>query len=67
MDRSISALRKDLEHERDLRYAQIDLVLKDRKERESDRAKDRADYALTQLQVERDVRSLVGELAAARK
>ena len=39
---------------------------KHRKEREADRAKDRAEYAVEQLQVERDVRALVGDLATAR-
>ena len=38
-----------------------------RKDREADRTRDRADYALAQLQVERDVRSLVDELATSRK
>ena len=40
---------------------------KHRKNREADRTKDRADYALAQLQVKRDVRSLGEELATARQ
>ena len=67
MDRAIVELYEDLEHERDRRYALTDLVREHRKDREADRAKDRADYALAQLQVERDVRSLVDELATSRK
>ena len=50
MDRAIVELREDLEHERDRRYALTDLVRKHRKDREADRVKDRADYALAQLQ-----------------
>ena len=38
---------------------------KQRKDLEAGRAKNRADYALTQLQVESDVRSLGDELATA--
>ena len=34
---------------------------------ETERAKDGAEYAVAQLQVERDVRSLVSELATARE
>ena len=41
-------------------------MLKDHKYRETDRAKDRIDYALAQLQVERDVSSLFDELATSR-
>ena len=67
MDRLIVESREDLEHERDRRYALTDLVRKHRKNREADRTKDRADYALVQLQVERDVRSLGDELATARQ
>ena len=59
-------MREDLEHERDRSYAPTDLVLKHRKYRETERAKDRADYAVAQLQVERDVRSLVEELGTTR-
>ena len=66
MDRAIDELRDDLEHERERRYALTDAVRKNHKDREADRAKDRADYATAQLQVERDVRSLFGELATAR-
>ncbi|CAI5733697.1 unnamed protein product [Peronospora destructor] len=51
----------DLEHERDRRYAPTDSVRKNRKDREADRAKDRADYALAQLQVERDTDRLERE------
>ena len=67
MDRAIVKLRDDLEHERDKRYALTDSVRKQRKDIEDDRAKDRADYALAQLQVESDVRSLVEELGTARR
>ena len=63
MDRAIVELREDLEHERDRRYALTDSVQKHRKDREADRVEDRADYATAQLQVERDVRSLVEVLA----
>ena len=66
MDRAIVELRDGLEHERDMRYALTDSLRKHRKEREADRAKDRAEYAVAQLQIERDVRSLFGELATAR-
>ena len=66
MDRAIVELRDDLEHERDRRYARTDSLRKNRKEREADRAKERAEYAVAQLQVETDVRSLFGELATAR-
>ena len=62
MDRAIVGLCEDLEHERDRRYALTDFVRKHLKDLEADRAKDRADYATAQLQVERDVRSLVDEL-----
>ena len=61
MDRAIVELREDLEHERDRRYALTDLVRDYRKDREADRA----DYALAQLQIERDIRSLGDELATA--
>uniref|UniRef100_M4BYR2 Uncharacterized protein n=1 Tax=Hyaloperonospora arabidopsidis (strain Emoy2) TaxID=559515 RepID=M4BYR2_HYAAE len=67
MDRAIVELREDLEHEMDRRYGLTDLVWEHREEREADRAKNRADYALAQLQVERDVRSLGDELATARQ
>ena len=67
MDRAIVKLREDLEHERDRRYALNDSVRNYRKDREADRSKHRADYALTQFQVERDVRSLVEELSTARR
>ena len=66
MDRAIAELRVDLEHERDIRYALTDSLRNDRKDHETDRVKDRAEYAVAQLQVERDVCSLVGELAKAR-
>ena len=36
-----------------------------RKDRETERAKDSANFSLEQIQVQRDVRSLVEELAAA--
>ena len=42
-------------------------MLKHRKDREADYAKDRANYALAYLQVEQYVRFLVDELATARK
>ena len=67
MDRAIVELREDLEHERDRRFALTDSVRKHRKDREADSKRDRADYALAQLQVKSDVRSLVDELAIARK
>ena len=67
MDLAIVKMREDLYHERDRRYAVTDFVRKHRKDREADRAKDRAEYALSQPQVERDVRSLVEELATGRK
>ena len=67
MDRAIVELRKDLRHERDRRCDLTDSVHKHRKDREADRTMDRADYALAQLQVERDVRSLGDELASARQ
>ena len=66
MDRAIGELRDDLKHERDRRYALTDTVRMNRNVREAERARDRADYATAQLQVERDVRSLFGELATAR-
>ena len=66
MDRAIAELREDLEHGKDRRFALIGSVRKYRKYREADRAKDRGDDALLQLQVERNVRSLVDELAKAR-
>uniref|UniRef100_M4BXA5 RxLR effector candidate protein n=1 Tax=Hyaloperonospora arabidopsidis (strain Emoy2) TaxID=559515 RepID=M4BXA5_HYAAE len=46
MDRAIVELREDLEHERDRHYALTILVRKHRKDREADRAKNRADYDL---------------------
>ena len=67
MDRATVKLREDLEHERDRLYALTDSVLKDHKYRETDRAKDRIDYALAQLQVEQDVRLLVEELVTSLK
>ena len=66
MYRAIVNLRDDLEHERDRRYSLTDSLRKHRKEREADRLKDRAEYAVAQLQVERDVRSLFGKLATSR-
>ena len=66
VDRATAGLREDLEHERDRRYALTDTVRRNRKDREADRAKDRADYAFAQLEVERNIRSLVDELATAR-
>ena len=65
MDHAISALRAYLEHEWDRRYDLTNLVRKHRKDRETERAKDHAEYAFAQLQFERDVRSLVGELGTA--
>ena len=65
--RAIAVLREYLEHGRDRSYALTDTVRKHRKVREADRAKNRADYATAQLQVKRDVRSLVDELATARR
>ena len=65
MDRAIAKLRDDLGQERNRRYALNDSLRKNRKDHETDRANDRAEYAVAQLQVERDVRSLIGELATA--
>ena len=59
MGRAIVELRKDLNHERDRRSALTDTVRKHREDRENERAKDRADYAVAQLHVERDGRFLV--------
>ena len=59
-------MREALEHERDRRYALTDTVRKNRNDRETKREKDRAEYAVAQLQVERDVRSFVEELRTAR-
>ena len=66
MDRPIAELRDDLGHERDRRYALTDSLRTHRKDHETDRAKDRDEYAVAQLQVERDVRSPFGDLATAR-
>ena len=55
MDRAIVELREYLEHERDSRYALTDNVRQHRKDRETERAKDRVEYADAQLQVEREV------------
>ena len=66
MDRGIIASREDLEHERDRHYALTDYVPEHCKDREADSSKNRADYALAQLQVEWDVRSLLEDLATAR-
>ena len=66
MDRAIAELRDDLGHERYRRHAWTDSLRKHRKYHETDRAKGRAEYAVAQLQIERDVRSLVGELATTR-
>ena len=48
-DRVIDGLRVDFEHKSDRRYALTDTVRKHRKDREVDRAKDRADYSTAQL------------------
>ena len=66
MDRAIDELRDDLKHERHRRYALTDSLQDYRKEHETEHARDRAEYATSQLQVERDVRSLSGELATSR-
>ena len=66
-DRAIVELRENLEHETDRRYVLTDSMRKHRKDGEADRTRDRADYALAQLQVERDVRCLGDELAKARQ
>ena len=58
-------MRENYEHERDRRYALTDSVRRHRKDRDADRAKDRGDCASAQLLVERDVRSLVDEMATA--
>ena len=59
MGRAIVELRKDLIHEKDRRSALTDTVRKHREDRDNERAKDRADHAVAQLHVERDVRFLV--------
>ena len=64
INRSISEVREDLEHERYRRYAPI--LCNPGKYREADRAKDRAGRAFAQIQIERDVRSLIEDLASAR-
>ena len=46
MDRAIVDLREDLENERDRRYALTEFVRKHRKDREADRAKNLAIYAV---------------------
>ena len=58
-------MREHLKHERDKSYALTDSVRKYHKDRELDHAKDRADYALAQVQVEHDVRSLIEDLVTA--
>ena len=50
----------------DRHYALTDSVRNHRKDRETERAKDRAEHAVAQLQVERDFRFLAGDLATAR-
>ena len=67
MDQAIVVLSENLEHDMDRRYALTDSVRNQRKDREAIWEKDRADYALAQLQVERDVHSLVDELGTARR
>ena len=67
MNRAIFELREKLEHERYRRYALSDSLRKHRKDREAKRAQDSAYYALAQLQVKRDIRSLVKELATPRR
>ena len=67
MGRAIDQLRQNLNHERDRRYALTDSLMKHRKDRAADCAKDRVNYALKQLHVERDVRYLVEELEIARR
>ena len=66
IDLAIVELREDLEHERDSRYALSDTVRQHRKDRETERVKDRTVYTVAKLQVERDVLSLVEELETAR-
>ena len=67
MNRAIVELREDLEHERYRIYALTDSVRRQIKDREVDRAQNRADYALAELQVERDARSLVEDLGTYRR
>ena len=62
MDHAIVKLSEALEHERERRSDLTESVRKHRKDRETDRAKDRATYALAQLQAERDVRSLAEDM-----
>ena len=64
MDRAIVELRE--EHERNRRYALTDSVRQHRKDRETERAKYRDEYAVAQLQNERDILSLVDEPGTAR-
>ena len=59
-------LRDGLGHERDKCYFLTISLRKYRKDHETDHVKDRAEYAVAQVQVERDVRSLVGELETDR-
>ena len=59
-------MRENLELERDRRYFLTDTVQQHRKDSKTKSAKNCADYAVEQLQVERDVRSLVEELGTAR-
>ena len=61
MDRAIVEWRDDLEHERDRCYALTDSLRKHRIDHETDRD----EYVVAWLQVERDVRSIVGELETA--
>ena len=67
LNRAIVELCEDLEHERNRRYGRIDFVRMHRKNYGTGCAKDRAEYAVAQLQVNRDLRSLVEELVIARR
>ena len=67
LNRAIVELCEDLEHERNRRYGRTDFVRMHRKNYGTGCAKGRAEYAVAQLQVNRDLRSLVEELVIARR
>ena len=63
IDRVTRGLRRDVDHERDMRHCLRDSV----QQLELDRVNARADYAVAQLENERALHSLRDELAAARR
>ena len=63
LDRVTRGLRRDIEHERDMRHRLASTV----RQLEFDREKSRADNAVTQLESERLLCSLRDELATARQ